>query len=103
MVTMQGRSACDAVVGRFTPPGLFRRVVTREDSLDRAEQIGIAVRSLGSAPGRTLFVGDRLNDVVAARKAGVEVAVVGRTLSGPTQPDHSFPTMGDLESFLTST
>jgi phosphoglycolate phosphatase len=102
LVTMQGRKACDALVGKFSMQTLFRCCVTREDSLDRSEQIAIAMGRVGGSARRTLFVGDRLNDVVAARKAGVEVVVLGRTVDGQTQPDYNFRTTSEFASFLSS-
>jgi phosphoglycolate phosphatase len=102
LVTMQGRRACDAVMERFVLAGVFGCSVTREDSLERSEQIGTALRGLGSHAKGALFVGDRLNDVVAARKAGVKVAILGRRIQGGTQPDHCFLSFDEFATFLFS-
>lgn len=100
LVTLQGRRACEAILRRHGLLGFFSACVTREDSLDRAEQILKAVSSIGGRAEETLFVGDRVNDVVSARRAGVRVALVGRAISGEHRPDHSFSSVRALGSFL---
>ena len=79
LVTMQGRKACVAALEKLGVVDKFGAIVTREDSLDRAEQIGIALEKVGGARGKTLFVADLENDLIAADKAGVGLAVIGRS------------------------
>ena len=97
LVTMQGSTACDKILGRHHLGELFDVLVTREDSLDRAVQLRIALRSLSSSPKDTLFTGDRLNDVVCGRRAGVDTALVGREPSGDVRPDYAFPALAMLK------
>lgn len=68
LVTMQGREVVDLILPRL---GLrFSAIVTREQSMDRSEQLRKALEDLEVRPGEALFIGDRLNDEVSARKVG---------------------------------
>ena len=97
VVTMQGLAACDRVLGRYHLGELFDVLVTREDSLDRAVQLRIALQSLSSPPKDTLFTGDRLDDVVCGKRVGVDTALVGRDPSGDALPDYAFPGLDMLK------
>ena len=97
LVTMQGSSACDKILGRHHLGELFDVLVTREDSLDRAAQLRIALQALQSLPKDTLFIGDRLNDVACGKIAGVDTVLVGRDPSGDTRPDYSFSALAMLK------
>jgi len=101
LVTMQGTAACDGVLGRHRLGELFDAIVTREDSLDRAAQLGAALKHMGAFPRETLFIGDRLNDVICGRRAGVDIALVGKEASGDARPDFTFRSLIQLgESLL---
>lgn len=91
LVTMQGRRPCRSVLERHGMLGLFAATVTREDSLDRSIQLRIVLERMRTSHRDALFIGDRLNDVVCARRQQVDVALVGREASGPVKPDYSFP------------
>jgi phosphoglycolate phosphatase-like HAD superfamily hydrolase len=70
LVTLQGRKVVDAVVTRF---GLaFDVVVTRENSLFRAEQLRTAAEKLGVQMENVLFAGNADGDAVAAEKVGCQ-------------------------------
>lgn len=97
LVTMQGTAACDRILGRHRLGELFDAMVTREDSLDRAVQLWVALKSLGAAPGETLFMGDRLNDIICGRRAGVDVVLVGKEAFGDVRPDFTFPSLLQLK------
>jgi HAD superfamily hydrolase (TIGR01549 family) len=97
LVTMQGSAACDRILGRHHLGELFDVIVTREDSLDRAVQLRIALQMMSSSPEDTLFTGDMLNDVVCGRRAGVHTALVGKDPSGDTKPDYAFLTLAVLK------
>jgi phosphoglycolate phosphatase len=100
LVTLQGRRACDEILRRHKLLDLFETVITREDSLDRAAQLEAALNRLGVRPRDALFVGDRLNDVVCARKVGVPVALVGRDSAGDANPDYRFQGLSELNAFF---
>jgi HAD superfamily hydrolase (TIGR01549 family) len=68
LVTMQGKALVQNVINRF---GLsFNFTITREDSLDRAEQLEIAMQKLKIHFMDVLFVGDTEEDEQAAKKVG---------------------------------
>ncbi len=100
LVTMQGLAACDRLLGRYHVGELFDVIVTREDSLDRGEQVRLALKTLGARPEETLFTGDRLNDVAGGRKAGVKTALLGKPREGDLRPDYVFATLDSLRESL---
>ncbi len=70
LVTLQGKKVVKAIVERF---GLaFDAVVTRENSLFRAEQLRTAAEKLGVQMENVLFVGNADGDAVAAEKVGCQ-------------------------------
>jgi len=68
LVTMQGKKTVNAIQKRMKLG--FQFTITREDSLDRAEQIEMAVARLKMTHEKVLIVGDRESDFMAARKVG---------------------------------
>lgn len=71
-----------------------------------AEPFDRALDALGTAPGRTLYVGDSLPyDVAGAQNAGLPVAWIrDETGDGPEpyDPEHVLSSVGDLQSVLTT-
>ncbi len=66
LVTMQGRAVVKGILEKL---GLtFDVVLTREDSLSRAEQLKLAAQKLGVEFGDVLFVGNSENDAIAAKQ-----------------------------------
>ena len=100
LVPLQGRQALDRILQKHGLSELFEATISREESLDRAGQLTIALGRLGRRPSDALFMGDRLNDVVCARRVGVDVALVGRGVQGDLRPDYSFPSLVELKSFV---
>jgi len=66
LVTLQGKPLVQTVLERFNLS--FNFVVTREHSLNRAEQLRIAAEKLRVAFQNILFVGDTDDDFLATRK-----------------------------------
>ena len=65
LVTMQGKALVTAILEKL---GLtFDVVLTREDSLNRAEQLKLSAQKLSARLGNVLFVGNSENDAVAAK------------------------------------
>jgi phosphoglycolate phosphatase-like HAD superfamily hydrolase len=93
LVTLQGKEAARRILMDNGVFGLFETVVTREDSLDRAEQLLLTIERLKVPRQDLLFVGDRLNDVASARRTQVGVALVGKTAPDSLKPDYCFPSM----------
>ena len=100
LVTLQGKRVCAEILRKHKLLDLFETVVTREDSADRSAQLEAALNRLGVRPKDVLFVGDRLNDVVSAKKVGVPVALVGREMTGDIKPDYSFTGLSQLKDFF---
>ena len=100
LVTLQGRAIVEELTRTLGLAKFFGSFVTREDSLDRGEQIVTAVRAIGSSPEVSLFIGDMENDIVGARKARVDVAIVGGRPTS-SKPDYAFLNMAELRAFLT--
>lgn len=100
LVTMQGTSACDRILGRHRLGELFDAIVTRENSMDRAAQLGEVLKLMGAGPRETLFTGDRLNDVICGRRVGVDVVLVGKEATGDVRPDFTFPSLLRLKESL---
>jgi HAD superfamily hydrolase (TIGR01549 family) len=65
LVTMQGKTLTRNIIGSLKLS--FDVIVTREDSLDRAEQLRIAARALSVSPKDVLFIGNTEGDSVAAK------------------------------------
>jgi len=79
IVSNIGRAALNGALGRFGFERRFAPVVSRDDVTfmkPRTEGTLRALAELEAAPEATLFVGDSRADVLAARAAGVRVAIV---------------------------
>lgn len=84
LVTMQGKALVKAALKRL---GLsFNVVVTRENSLDRVEQLKHATRTLRIPAERTLFIGNTQGDSHAAKNAGCQFRRVGTNKSAVPNP-----------------
>jgi phosphoglycolate phosphatase-like HAD superfamily hydrolase len=68
LVTLQGKRIVEVLTERFHLK--FDAIVTREDSLFRADQLRKALEQLKTPAKETLFVGNAENDAAAAQKTG---------------------------------
>jgi len=59
--------------------------VTRDEELDRARQIEIALQRLSAEKGRdaVVFMGDRPSDLEAGRRLGIPTIIIGSTAPDP--------------------
>lgn len=87
LVTMQGERACSALLERFDISQFIMRRFVREDSMDRAQQLGLAISSMKVPRESTVFVGDRLNDLNAAKKVGVRFVLIRTHGEDPEEQD----------------
>jgi len=99
LVTMQGRGACSHILERFGLKQYFLSSFTREDSLDRAQQIEFALSSMKVGRSSSMFVGDRLNDLNAAKKLGVPFTMI-RTHG--EDPEDDVPVYHSIAEFSAS-
>jgi len=74
LVTMQGRKVVEEILSSLKLS--FDVVLTREESLHRAEQIEVAVAKLGLKPKDVLMIGDRENDKTSSEKIGCQFLMV---------------------------
>ena len=65
---MQGKILVQNILKRFNL--FFDYIITREDSLDRSEQLIIAVKKLGTQFQNVLFIGNTEEDNFHAKKIG---------------------------------
>jgi phosphoglycolate phosphatase-like HAD superfamily hydrolase len=100
LVTMQGERACSMMLERFELKQYFVHYFTRDDSLDRAEQVRFALGSVRAKAATSMFVGDRLNDLNAAKKVGVPFTMI-RT-HGEDPEDEDVPVYHSVTEFLGS-
>jgi len=70
LVTMQGKTVVRKILDHFHLS--FNAVVTREDEIDRAQQIRKAIDKMGLEHRNVLVVGDRDSDEAAAKQVGCE-------------------------------
>lgn len=70
LVTFQGRQTIAIISKKLKLE--FQFVITREDSLDRAEQIEAAIKRLKLNSRKVLIVGDRESDAAAAQEKGCQ-------------------------------
>lgn len=68
LVTMQGKAFVNEWLRNCDLA--FDTIVTREDSLNRVEQLKIAAKRLGSRFEDVLFIGDKEYDLTAAKQVG---------------------------------
>jgi phosphoglycolate phosphatase-like HAD superfamily hydrolase len=83
LVTMQGRAACDSILRRLGIASFFASRFTREDSMDRKAQLRMALESIEAKDAEAVFVGDRINDLKAARAAGVRFVMIRKRPDSP--------------------
>ncbi len=87
LVTMQGLAACRKVLTKAGQLARFQVILTREDSISRAEQLERALEALGASAESSLFVGDKKDDLDSGRLVGVKVALVGPRARERWRPD----------------
>lgn len=76
LVTMQGKALVQTVL---KPLGLvFKLAITRENSLDRAEQLKMVIQKVKVNPENLLFVGNTDGDLHAAEEVKCQFLRVGK-------------------------
>lgn len=83
LVTMQGKAACSRILEQLGIGRFFASKFTREDSMDRVAQLRMAMKSLGAKESEAFFVGDRINDLRAAREVGVRFVMIRKRPDSP--------------------
>jgi len=70
LVTLQGKQTANIILKKLKLK--FQFVITRENSLDRTEQIKMTIKKLKANPRKVLIIGDRESDATAAQEAGCQ-------------------------------
>lgn len=81
LVTMQCRKAVEKVMSKFDQLSVFSSVISRDESYDRKEQIEKMLKNLQLVPDEALVIGDRIHDIVSAKKVGCQAILVNREKS----------------------
>ena len=82
MVTMQCRDVALAVLDRTGMSRLFSNIVTRDESMDRLDQINRTLAVTSMKPEHVLVIGDTAHDMDCAKKAGCSGWQVGSAYTG---------------------
>lgn len=101
LVTMQGRTVTEHLFESLRLKDYFSSSFTRDISLDRAKQLELALAGMKLSRKDVVFVGDRINDLNAARKVGVRFVLV-RGRMDDVDPEVSYPSMNALLAALRS-
>ena len=70
LVTLQGKQTANIILRKLKLK--FQFVITRENSLDRTEQIKMSIKKLKANPRKVLIIGDRESDATAAQEVGCQ-------------------------------
>ncbi|MEX0655988.1 MAG: HAD-IA family hydrolase [Nitrosopumilaceae archaeon] len=81
LVTMQCRKAVEKVMSKIDQLNVFSSIISRDESYDRKEQIEKTLEGLQLVPDEVLVIGDRIHDIVSAKKAGCRAILVNREKS----------------------
>jgi HAD superfamily hydrolase (TIGR01549 family) len=101
LVTMQGKRVCEELFKRLNLNKFFPLFYTRDDSLDRAQQLEAALKGLELPKNDIIFIGDRLNDLNAAKKVGLRFMMI-RGQVDVVDAEISYPNIESLLSSLLS-
>ena len=82
MVTMQCRDVALTALDRVGMSHLFSNIVTRDESMDRLDQINRTMAVTAMKPEHVLVIGDTAHDMDCAKKAGCEGWQVGSACAG---------------------
>jgi len=100
LVTMQGRRASEGVLRKFELSRFLTIQLTREDSLERSQQLRMAMTRLNAKRDEVLLVGDRLNDVRSAAEVGVAVALISQKRESEIRPDYEFEGIKEFKRYF---
>ncbi len=71
LITMQCKKAAKIAISKLDlPENFFSNIISRDESYDRLEQIQKTIQIFNLNPNEILVVGDRINDIESAKKAG---------------------------------
>ncbi|MDH5816336.1 MAG: HAD-IA family hydrolase [Candidatus Nezhaarchaeota archaeon] len=87
IVTLQGERSLKKALEVSDLAPYVDAYVTRDEELDRAKQIEIALKKLDAEIGRDsiVFMGDRASDLEAGMKLRIPTVIIGLTVSSPLE------------------
>jgi len=80
IVTFQSRRAAEEALRVAGIDHVVKTIVSRDDCGSRLTQLRLALSRLGASPEGSFFVGDKVNDAIAALLCGVRCVLVFRGL-----------------------
>jgi beta-phosphoglucomutase-like phosphatase (HAD superfamily) len=79
LVTLQCRKSAETILRKLNLFDKFSSIITRDENHDRFTQIKKTNELLGFDPSNVIVIGDRINDINCATKAGCTSILVNRT------------------------
>ena len=79
LVTMQCKKVAEIILKKINLTEKFSSVITRDDSTDRFLQIKKTYELLKFGSSDVIMIGDRINDINSATKAGCNSILVNRS------------------------
>ena len=79
LVTLQCRKSTETILRKLDLFDKFSSIITRDENHDRLTQIKKTNELLGFDPGNVIVIGDRINDINCATKAGCTSILVNGT------------------------
>ena len=110
LVTNNSRKGTDISLERLGLNGFFQVVVTRDECQEmkpNPESLKKALKELNVRADEAIFVGDSVNDIIAAKKAGLSSVAVSSGSASMEQlisyePDYILGSLNDLPSLIGS-
>ena len=110
LITNVGRLGLDRALAKFDLENMFDITVSRNDVLflkPSGEGILVALSELNVGKDQTVFVGDSVSDILAARNAGVKIITVlgGQCLKNELlaySPDYIAASIKEVEGVISS-
>jgi pyrophosphatase PpaX len=111
LVTNNSRKGANLTLEHLGLSGFFHTVVTRDDCEEMKPDpspLNKALKELDARPDEAIFVGDSVNDIIAAKEAGVgSVAIATGTSSLEEllqyEPDYVLDSLNDLPNLIAKT
>lgn len=76
LITFQSRNATLKILNKMGILNFFDNILTREDSIDREEQIRITLNKLNFKPFEAIVIADKDEDILSAKKIGCKTIAV---------------------------
>jgi HAD superfamily hydrolase (TIGR01509 family) len=99
VVTHQAKAPARLTLERLGVLNYFEVIVSREDALERGEQIGLAADALGVKPHEVIFTGDSPWDIEAGKRLGCFTVCVG---ADHPEADACIRSISELQSLIGS-